>query len=113
MIIYNNKNEIKERIDKITTNIDGINKIKFMTSVVARYSEYKDDHVLIEYAGPGCPIINEKNIWYTIIDRKYRISAQCMLNKEFELSDIVDIYNVEEDPEEKYNLVKKLAAFRK
>lgn len=112
MIIYNSENKIEERIDKITTNIDGINKLKFMTNVVARYSEYKDDYVLIEYAGPGCPIINEKNIWYTIIDRKYRISAQCMLNKEFELSDIVDIYNVEEDPEEKYNLVKNIGSIQ-
>lgn len=109
MIIYNSENEREERINKITTNIDGINKLKFMTNVVERYPKYKKDYVLIEYAGPGCPTINEKKIWYTIIDKTYRISAQCMLNKKFEYNDIVAIYNLEEDPEEKYNLVKKIS----
>ena len=41
MIIYNSENEREERINKITTNIDGINKLKFMTNVVERYPKYK------------------------------------------------------------------------
>lgn len=107
MIIYDESNEKEQSIDDIKTNIDGIKKLNNLADIYDEYIEYANDYVLIEHAGPGCPIITEKDIWYTLIDNKYRISVECMLKEEVCERNIVAVYDLVNDPSEKFNILKE------
>ena len=64
-------------------------------------------YVLSEYAGPGCPVITEKPVWYTYIDKRYRLSVQAMLGEKINRSHVTDIYDLKKDKNERFNLRKK------
>ena len=63
-------------------------------------------YVLCEYGGPGCPDIGIKPIWYTYIDDRWRISAECPLTQTFTMDCVKDIYDIRKDPSERKNLLK-------
>ena len=70
-------------------------------------------HVVCEYGGPGCPDIGVKPIWYTYIDDRWRISAECALTQDFTTDCIKDIYDIQNDPSERKNLVKYMRNSKK
>lgn len=65
------------------------------------------EYILTEYAGPGCPHISEKPIWYTYIDLNYRLSVELMLGSKIDYGNIRSLYDLSSDPNEKINLVKQ------
>ncbi len=66
-------------------------------------------YILSEYGGPGCPGIGDKPVWYTYIDKKYRVSAELLLSDDLDHNKLKGIYRIGTDKDEKFNLVKKLS----
>lgn len=66
------------------------------------------EYVLCEYGGPGCPDIGVKPIWYTYIDDRWRISAECALTQDFTADCVKEIFDIQKDPSERKNLIKFL-----
>lgn len=58
------------------------------------------DYILCEYAGPGCPDIWRKNLWFTYIDNKYRASFELPLNQPTTIKHCVSFYDLSNDPKE-------------
>lgn len=68
---------------------------------VAELSTPSDsEYILCEYAGPGCPDIWRKDLWYTYIDANYRASFECSLYESVTPSHCVDFFNLAIDPKE-------------
>lgn len=108
MIIYDSANEKEILISDLTNNIDGIELIKKISIDKRTFNFPKHKYILTEYGGPGCPVINEKPIWYTLIDNNYCISAESMLEEDFTINNIVKIYDLKKDPEEKNNIIHEI-----
>lgn len=105
-IIYGNRIESSFDENAIWSNMDAVEMLKkFAYGKEIKLPER--NYVLCEYAGPGCPILDAKPIWYTLIDHNFRVSAECMLDEKLEKSKLKDIYNLQIDTDEKRNLVKK------
>lgn len=66
------------------------------------------NYILSEYAGPGCPMITEKKVWYTVIAGDKKVSAEVFLGKEADCHDIKSMYDLTKDPDEKCNLRKQV-----
>lgn len=64
------------------------------------------DYILCEYAGPGCPDISCKPIWYTYIDEQWRVSLECKLDEDIDFDKVKAVYNRKSDPKETRNLIK-------
>jgi len=62
-------------------------------------------YIITEYMGPGCPVMTDRDVWMSITDNKYQVAVKCKLGKRLELSDIVEIYDLEKDPDQLYNKV--------
>lgn len=58
---------------------------------------------LIEYLGPGCPDILNKDIFYSAFDEDYKVGVKIKLNDNDIFENIVDIYDLKNDPNELYN----------
>lgn len=65
------------------------------------------EYVLIEYPGPGCPDIAAKKMFYVVYDGNYKLGVKSYLKDIASKDDVVCIYNLNEDKDEKNNLVKK------
>ena len=59
--------------------------------------------VVCEYAGPGCPDLTTRPVWYTGISDDYRLSLECSLSRDVEISDIKAVFNRKCDPHETIN----------
>lgn len=64
------------------------------------------EYILCEYAGPGCPDISCKPIWYTYIDEQWRVSLECKLDEDIDFDKVKAVYNRKSDPKETRNLIK-------
>ncbi|MBQ2986134.1 MAG: sulfatase-like hydrolase/transferase [Tyzzerella sp.] len=65
-------------------------------------------YVLIEYPGPGCPVISSKEIYYAIFDGKYKVAVKAKLAERVDESKVVLVTDVESDAEERRNLIRKI-----
>lgn len=90
----------------IYSNIDGIFAEMQCAGVEPENPLSRRQYVLCEYGGPGCPDIGIKPIWYTYIDDRWRISAECPLTQTFTMDCVKDIYDIRKDPSERKNLLK-------
>lgn len=84
--------------------LDGIELLKQKAGISDSENIQERDFILCEYAGPGCPMINEKKIWYTYIDKKLKLSAEVKLNETAKKEDIINIFDIENNPEQTLNL---------
>lgn len=64
------------------------------------------EYILCEYAGPGCPDISCKPIWYTYIDEQWRVSLECKLDEDIDVDKVKAVYNRKKDPKETKNLIR-------
>lgn len=62
-------------------------------------------YILSEYGGPGCPDISDKPVWYTYINKKYRVSAECLLEDEVTYEKLKAVFEIVKDRDEKNNLI--------
>lgn len=109
-IISGSDTMLCEYTDLILSNNDVIRMLKHAAldeELVIRSKGY----VLSEYAGPGCPVIVDKPIWYTYIDKNVRLSAQAMLGTSVTYDCITDIFDIRNDTSEKYNLRRKKSQY--
>lgn len=110
-IIYDSKLGISSKKTSLCSNLDGF-KTMFEKSGInykkEASSEKDEEYILCEYGGPGCPAIYEKNIWYTLITSKLNISFECSLLNDLEIKDIKSVFDLEKDPQQKYNIVKQV-----
>ncbi len=71
------------------------------------------DILLIEYLGPGCPDLSQKEIFYCAFDSKYKVGVKICLSDSNIFDKIVDVYDLEKDPYEKKNLRYRKEALKK
>lgn len=99
--------ENKEINDKRYSYVDILEYEKFESGIKKPYEIEERKYILTEYAGPGCPDISNKPIWYTYIDETYRVSFECDLDHDINLDKIVSIHNLKKDPSQRKDLFKK------
>lgn len=111
-IIYNQTFSEAFHVPFVVTNTEP-HQINSFTSTMDFYDlivnskpKKKREYILSEYGGPGCPSIVDKNIWYTYIDKKYRVSIEVSMYENVEYKHITGIFDRELDEKEKKNLVK-------
>lgn len=102
-IIYNSHFESKTNTGLYSV-LDGIEYVKQCAEIKDKHNIDEREFILCEYAGPGCPMINEKKIWYTLITKELKLSAEVALGKKAEVKDITNVYNILKDPLQKQNL---------
>ena len=90
----------------IYSNIDGISVEMQCAGVAPEEPVPGREYVLCEYGGPGCPDIGVKPIWYTYINDRWRISAECPLTQACTMDCVKEIYDIKKDPSERLNLLK-------
>lgn len=71
--------------------------------------EIGGEYIISEYGGPGCPDMSEKEVWYTYIDERYRISAECKLDEKLGMRHVKTVIDLKSDPEETHNIVRRAA----
>lgn len=111
-IIFDKSKNYNLAYNKIYSTLDSMNIVdSIMNKEFEKIKERK--YVLSEYGGPGAPIISEKEVWYTYIDKKYRVSAKCVLGNKLSEKNICEIINLESDRDEKCNLVRNRTEMKK
>ncbi len=70
-------------------------------------------HVLIEYPGPGCPDISQKEIYYAIFDGKYKVAVKAKLSDKVDSSKVVLVTDIVNDPSERKNLIRKIEKIKR
>ena len=98
--------------DGLYSLLDGIELVKQLAGISPARPVAEKDHVLCEYAGPGCPMITEKPLWYTLITKRCKLSADVSLHEKPSFSCVKSFYDLTHDCEQKKNLFKK-RKFRK
>lgn len=88
--------------------LDGIEYVKELAGIKAKTDLTPRNFVVSEYAGPGCPMIPEKKIWYSVFSNDIKLSVELLLGKNVNYEDIKNFYDLTKDPLQKYNLRKRL-----
>lgn len=65
------------------------------------------DYAISEYLGGGCPDMRRLPIHYMIRDKKWLLVYFVKLEEDFDKGEIVELYNLNEDPKELNNLKKQ------
>lgn len=102
--IINDSSNCYKNYEGIFSVLDGIDLVKQIAGIKEKTDLIDRNYVITEYAGPGCPMINEKKIWYTIISRSTKLSAEVLLGAQATSNDIINIYDIKNDPLQKKNL---------
>lgn len=89
--------------------LDGIEYVKQLAGIKRKTELISRDYVISEYAGPGCPMITEKKIWYTIFSKNMQLSAEVMLGKNINYSDVKNFYDLKKDVSQKNNMRKSVS----
>ena len=79
-------------------------KEELRTETVSMSEEQGRKFTIAEYMGPGCPDIYRNPIYYSIIGENYKVNCKVLLSDSITTSQIIEVYNLKKDPEEKYNL---------
>lgn len=61
-------------------------------------------YVMTEYMGPGCPDITSRRMWLSIRDTDYVVAYKVGVYEDFENGDLVEVYNLKQDPLGQRNL---------
>ena len=105
--LINGSSVASQKKNGLYSVIDGVDYVKHYALELEKNPNVQErKYILSEYAGPGCPLITEKKIWYSLITKEQKLSAEVSLGKEAEYTDIKDIYDLMNDPDQKYNLRK-------
>ena len=68
--------------------------------------DIKQDHLIIEYMGGGCPDVTRRKINFASYDKDYFIATEIPLKDNLSLENLTEIYDLKADPEQRQNLVK-------
>lgn len=64
--------------------------------------------LIIEYCGGGCPDLTRREIKLAAFDNKYFLGTLATLDEPISAKNITEIYDLEKDPKQKHNLVKRI-----
>ena len=84
--------------------ICGIDAPNNISGKSIRDSDYVPDYAISEYMGGGCPDLRLRPIQYIIRDAKYLLACNLLLSEPFSKINIVEIYDLEKDRDEVFNL---------
>lgn len=80
-----------------------------VTGISVLNQDMKRENVIIEYMGPGCPDIRNRKAWFSARSFSRVVSVKVnVFSQSITKNDIVEIYDLENDPLEELNLVGKL-----
>lgn len=107
LIVYDSESESPEKMEGLYSSMD------IMTLLLRKLENNKTElssreYILIEYPGPGCPDISCKELYYAIYDGKYKIAFKARLDENITAKKAVLATDIEEDPNEKKNLLRKI-----
>jgi len=71
------------------------------------FDGYEYPNVMIEYCGGGCPDISRRELKIAAFDKKWFVGALATVNDEITDDKITEIYDLENDPRQMYNLSAK------
>ncbi len=75
-----------------------------------RNDEYDNERILtIEYCGGGCPDLDRRRMMIAAFDKKWMVAAKIKKDEVVSNKNIVEIYNLQKDPEQRKNLVNKVS----
>ena len=92
------------RYDGLYSSLDAVEFIKIHAGINHKKDIPSHEYILCEYVGPGCPMINEKKIWYTVITDSWKMSADVPLSRKPHWGDIKSLYNLKKDSMQLFNL---------
>ena len=59
---------------------------------------------MYEYCG-GCPDIRRRELLLSVFNENWFIGCECSINREFSMKDIVEIYDLKNDPLQLNNII--------
>lgn len=107
IIIYDSVCEKKELGRELQSSLDIMPMLLNAVGCEEAFPKGRE-YILIEYPGPGCPDISSKEIYYAIFDGKYKIAFKVKLLDDVTEARAVLATDIENDPEETKNLIKKI-----
>lgn len=96
-----------ERITELYSDMDALHILKQLAGVEPCSPVAPRAHILCEYGGPGCPDIGVKPIWYTYIDKDFRVSAECPLKEDISFGKLTGVFRLKKDPAQRIDLQKR------
>ena len=115
MILWNLEGHIKKKdenhlwsaIDVLPTLLHGVGVP--IPSTMKGFDIVTNDegrqYVITEYMGPGCPDMLEREVWISARDDSYVVGVRQRIDQKFMIDNITTVYYLENDPDEKHNLV--------
>lgn len=91
-------------IAKTILEYSGIHNSEFTGKDILNCSE-DSQYAISEYLGAGCPDIARKPINFVIRDNNYCVGLKQIISKNFSVDNIYCVYDRNNDPEEKVNLI--------
>ena len=62
------------------------------------------NYVMTEYAGPGCPEIRGRRLWFSVRNKEYMVAYRVAVYEKFEEGELVEVHNLIKDPNCYYNI---------
>ena len=85
----------------------GIKAPESINGVSVLSNDNRKDYAISEYLGGGCPDMRRLPIHYMIRDKNWLLVYFVKLEEDFDKGEIVELYNLNEDPKELNNLKKQ------
>lgn len=107
LVVYDSK---KRKAEVETGLFSSMDVMGILLDIVSGKVEQLKErpYVLVEYPGPGCPDISIKEVYYAIFDGKYKVAIKAKLSDRVDASKVVLVTDVQNDPQEKKNLIRKI-----
>lgn len=68
----------------------------------------KNDYVMTEYMGPGCPDMTARRMWLSIRDKDFVVAYKVGIYEPFENGELAEVYDLKHDPDAIYNINYKI-----
>lgn len=62
------------------------------------------DYVMTEYAGPGCPEVRGRRLWFSIRNKDYVVAYKVAIYEAFENGQLAEVHDLKNDPNCFYNI---------
>ena len=62
------------------------------------------DYVMTEYAGPGCPEVRGRRLWFSARNKEYMVAYRVAVYEKFEDGELAEVHNLIKDPSCYYNI---------
>ncbi|MDY0138115.1 MAG: sulfatase-like hydrolase/transferase [Candidatus Izemoplasmatales bacterium] len=109
-----NKHFNQKKIDSfcssksILPTLAKLSNLDYSTFKCKPFDETRDNFVLTEYNGPGCPDFISKEFWLSARDDNYIVGRKIKLSDSLEDAKIAEVYNLNDDKNGLFNVAKKI-----